>query len=303
MKDYIDHFKQHLKRQRKSINTIDAYVRAVVKYSDLYEKKFENECFVLHEGNFLSYLHYLKRQRNKKGLLISAKTVNLSMIGSKTFNEFLVEEGKMSSVLICKTMFEKVQNSIASPSKFTKVEVDQFFQSILNNGNDHSNDSYREFTLSKLLALTGLRISEALMLQLEDIHLEAKEIRVRNGKGSKSRTVFINTDLHRILSNYLRNKRTRYRLAEVSPFIFLSRRSRHLYRKTVNKLFNRYSEAAGLIKTITPHDLRHYFCSSALENGLAIHEVANLAGHSSITTTSLYTNPSRQSMMNKLENL
>ncbi|NMB95039.1 MAG: site-specific integrase, partial [Clostridiaceae bacterium] len=52
---------------------------------------------------------------------------------------------------------------------------------------------------------------------------------------------------------------------------------------------------------ITPHQLRHFFCTNALENGFAVHEVANLAGHSSIQTTLIYTNPSREKMKGKLE--
>ena len=62
-------------------------------------------------------------------------------------------------------------------------------------------------------------------------------------------------------------------------------------------MFNKYS------KDITPHTLRHFFCTNALENGFNLHEVASLAGHSNINTTLIYTNPNKQAMMDKINRL
>jgi len=160
--------------------------------------------------------------------------------------------------------------------------------------------SKRDYALVNLLAYTGLRISEALNLKLDDLHLESRELIVRSGKGNKTRTVFLSDKVARLLRDYLKYERERYRLYEVSPFLFLSNRNRQLSRITVFKSLSNYSEVANIEPPISPHDLRHFFCSNALEKGLNVHEVAAIAGHSNIHTTLLYTNPSRKKILEKI---
>ena len=77
-----------------------------------------------------------------------------------------------------------------------------------------------------------------------------------------------------------------------------SNRNRRLDRTVVNGLFNTYLDKIG--KNITPHDIRHFFCSNAIEKGVSIHEVANQAGHSNIHTTMLYTNPTKKEILEKM---
>ncbi|MNW57713.1 Tyrosine recombinase XerC [compost metagenome] len=86
-----------------------------------------------------------------------------------------------------------------------------------------------------------------------------------------------------------------------SDYLFPSNRGGKLDRTVINKLFNKYSAIVG--KEITPHDLRHFFCSYALESDMSVHEVANQAGHSNIHTTLLYANPTKQKMIEKMNRL
>ncbi|SOB90420.1 integrase/recombinase XerD [Ureibacillus xyleni] len=303
MNELLSSFENYLKQEEKSIHTISSYLTSVQKYFGWFEGVFGRPPQILHSENILSYKEELKKERNPKGEYISAKTINVRLNALRTFNKFLVEEGIMSDIIIGKNSYIKVQNLIVSPAKFTKQDVNHFFQSILESNEENQKDCYRNYTLAKLLALTGCRITEALSIQIEDIHLQAKEILIRNGKGAKSRTILVNSQLHRILTKYLNDIRPEYRLSQVSPYLFLSNRSHSLSRKTVNKMFAKYSKSAGLNEVLSPHDFRHYFCSQSLQNGLGIHETAALAGHSSIATTSLYTNVDRQTMLDKLENL
>lgn len=87
----------------------------------------------------------------------------------------------------------------------------------------------------------------------------------------------------------------------MQPTLFISNRGKQLDRTTVNKIFKTYSEK--LQKDITPHDLRHYFCSHPISKGMSVHEVANQAGHNNIHTTLLYTNPRKQDLINKMNQL
>lgn len=86
-----------------------------------------------------------------------------------------------------------------------------------------------------------------------------------------------------------------------SEYLFVSNRNKPLDRTTINKLFKEYSEHIG--KEITPHDLRHFFCSHAINSGMSVHEVANQAGHSNIHTTLLYTNPTKEELIQKMNML
>ena len=143
-----------------------------------------------------------------------------------------------------------------------------------------------------ILAYAGLRISECLALRVEDISLPAREIKVRHGKGDKMRVVYFGDKVVNAVREYLRN-----RPKTGNPYLFPGRGDSHLTRSQVNRIFNEYSES------ITPHTLRHFFCSNALENGYTIADLANQAGHSNVHTTLLYTNPTREKMKEKANRL
>ena len=150
----------------------------------------------------------------------------------------------------------------------------------------------RDYAIVTILAYAGLRISECLALRVEDISLPAREIKVRHGKGDKMRVVYFGDKVVNAVREYLRN-----RPKTENPYLFPGRGDSHLTRSQVNRIFNEYSES------ITPHTLRHFFCSNALENGYTIADLANQAGHSNVHTTLLYTNPTREKMKEKANRL
>jgi integrase/recombinase XerD len=301
MKPGMD-FETYLISKNKSANTIDSYSRSVRKYEEWYMDKFGELFKVLHEENLQQFSIMLIQKENENGEILSPKSVNVIIQGLISFNQYLVDTKKMKKIVVSKELRQKVQVSVASPAKFSSDEVNRFNQSILKaSQRDGAADLFRDYALAKVLGLTGMRISEALDIKLFDMNLESNEILIRSGKGNKSRVVYINSELHRILVKYLKDTRKKYRLNETSPFLFVSRRSNQLSRKTVNKSFAKYSHFSGLHVNLTPHDLRHHFCTISLERGFSLHEVMNLAGHSSPVTTSIYTNPSRKEMRNKME--
>ncbi|WP_408011603.1 tyrosine-type recombinase/integrase [Pseudalkalibacillus sp. A8] len=135
------------------------------------------------------------------------------------------------------------------------------------------------------------------------MHFGARELEVKDSKGNKSRTFFLSDRVVRSIKKYLKEERGQYRLSEVSPYLFLSNRSQQLSRITVYKAFEKYSQAIEMDPPITPQDLRHFFCSNALEKGFDVHEVASMVGHSNIHTTLLYTNPSPKKILEKINSL
>ncbi len=146
------------------------------------------------------------------------------------------------------------------------------------------------------LAYTGLRISEALNIKMDDFDLDGKECIIRTGKGDKQRSVMLNSKVITAVKEYLK-VRSNISTANGSNYLFVSRKNKKLDRTTVNRIFKKYSNS------ITPHQLRHFFCTNALEKGMLAHEVANQAGHSNIHTTLLYTNPDKKKLIDKMERL
>lgn len=198
--------------------------------------------------------------------------------------------------MISKNQKKKVQQQYASPAQFSEREVNKFIQAVIEKGNK------RDYALVMLLAYAGCRISEALNIDMDkDLYLHSQELVIRSGKGDKERTVLLHQKVVEAVKEYLKD-RNHHKHAD-SPYLFISNKGEQISRMTANDMFKKYSVKAGLEDTLSPHNLRHYFCSRALENRFGVHEVANMAGHSIIHATLLYTNPSRQKMLDKLNRL
>lgn len=286
-------FEEYLNSQNKSQNTIEGYIRAVQDYITWFSASYGKEPSKLIQQNideFRSYLQTIKRQ--------NAKTINYKLSSLKKYNEFLVDSGMQKDIVITDKVMLKIQQEYASPATVTEKDINRLRQAVLEQG------SKRDYALINLLAYTGVRISEALGIRLTDCHniYQTKELIIRNGKGNKQRTVYLNEKVVSSLKDYIANDRNTYTKAIDSDYLFVSNKNTSLDRITVNKMFNKYCENAKL-ENITPHQLRHFFCSNALEKGFTVAEVANIAGHSNIHTTLIYTNPSRTKMIEKVNSL
>ncbi|SHR09650.1 tyrosine recombinase XerD subunit [Mycobacteroides abscessus subsp. abscessus] len=283
----IDFLTQYLKEEGKSENTIKGYVQSVTGYLQWFEESKGSEFKKLHRENVREYISYLKTVKESK-----PKTINTKVNALVKFNEFLIESKFQDEMVLTKKDYVKVQQQYASLAKVEFKDVEKFRQLILDSGNK------RNYAIVSLLAYGGLRISEALNLKMKDFNVVSREILVQDGKGGKSRTVFMNDKVKTALQSWLKE---RERLGIENEQMFVSNRNKRLDRTTINKLFNEYSETLG--KVVTPHDLRHFFCSHAIKSGLSIHEVANQAGHSNIHTTLLYSNPSKNDLIYKMNQL
>lgn len=277
----LDGFCEYLRRQGKSENTVKAYCQGMKEYMRWHEETFGKWMKMFLRANVLDYISYL---RTVKGL--SNRSVNAKLASLYSFNLYLIAAGYTKEVVLDKQDYLKVQLAYASPSTVSREEVERFRQEIL------ERSGVRDYAIVTILAYAGLRISECLALRVEDISLPAREIKVRHGKGDKMRVVYFGDKLVNAVREYLRN-----RPKTGNPYLFPGRGDSHLTRSQVNRIFNEYSES------ITPHTLRHFFCSNALENGYTIADLANQAGHSNVHTTLLYTNPTREKMKEKANRL
>lgn len=269
----IEDFKIYMEENGLAENTVDSYSHAAANYCGWYQESCGMELQKLYRTNVLDYIAFLRTVKN-----LSNRSVNAKLSALLCFNEFLIAAGLQEELVLGKKDYLKVQSRYANPSTLTKQQVEEFRQRIL------VETGKRNHAIVTLLAYAGLRISEALDLQLTDISLLTREVRIRKGKGDKERLVFLNDKIVNAVQEYLRER------SSDCAYLFVSRNGGQLDRSTVNRIFNDYSDS------ITPHSLRHFFCSAAIEAGYTVAEVANQAGHSNIHTTLLYTNPTREKM-------
>lgn len=273
----LDGFCEYLRQQGRSENTVKAYCQGVKEYMRWHEETFGKRMKMLLRANVLDYISYL---RTVKGL--NNRSVNAKLASLHSFNLYLISAGYKTEVVLTKEDYLKVQTAYASPSTVDRGEVERFRQEIL------ENNGIRDYAIVTILAYAGLRISECLELRMGDISLAAREITVRHGKGDKMRVVYFGDKVLNAVRGYLKS-----RPETENPYLFPGRGDSHLTRGQVNRIFNAHSAS------ITPHTLRHFFCSNALENGYSIGELANQAGHSNVHTTLLYTNPTKEKMKEK----
>lgn len=159
---------------------------------------------------------------------------------------------------------------------------------------DGSSIGMRDRAIMETLYATGMRVSELCGLRIADYNPETMEIRCF-GKGSKERIVLLNQSANAWLRGYLEGQW--YKLAggkESGPDdpLFVSREATPLSTRSVHRIVLKYALKAGINKVITPHTLRHTFATHLLEGGADLRVVQDLLGHSSISTTQIYTHVS-----------
>lgn len=282
----IDDFVLYLAAEEKSSNTLNNYILHIKGFLKWFNESKDTSFVKLHRETVKDYISFLRTVDQLKPSTIKAKISTLIK-----FNEFLIDKGIQNDLVISKKDNVKVQQQYASLAKIDVKDVEKFRQLLLN-----YEKTKRNHSIITMLAYAGLRISEALNLKMNDLNIVTREMVVSEGKGKKKRIVFMNDKVINALKEWLKER------SEVdSNFLYVSNRGIQLNRTVINKLFKKYSAHLG--KEITPHDLRHFYCSHALKNGLSIHEVANQAGHSNIHTTLLYTNPNKQEILEKINRL
>jgi site-specific recombinase XerD len=159
---------------------------------------------------------------------------------------------------------------------------------------DQSYLGVRDRVLMEVLYATGMRVSELCGLRVQDYDQQAMEMKVL-GKGSRERVVLLNQSANEWLQRYLRETWSRLsggKQPEPDQPLFISRQSTRLSSRSVHRIVLKHARQAGIEKPITPHTLRHTFATHLLEGGADLRVVQDLLGHTTISTTQIYTHVS-----------
>ena len=150
----------------------------------------------------------------------------------------------------------------------------------------------RDRALLELLYAAGLRISELVSLDLEQVNLDTNEIRVR-GKGSKERMTLIGEPAARALTAYLSRSRPELSGKKRSNALFLNRYGGRLPARRIQKILKKYVRSTNINKRVHPHLLRHTFATHLLDGGADLRVVQELLGHAQLSSTQIYTHVSK----------
>ena len=150
----------------------------------------------------------------------------------------------------------------------------------------------RDRAMLELLYATGLRVSELVSLDVNQVDLESRVLLAR-GKGGKERLVPVGAVAARALRHYLGGARSTLLGRRKSRDLFVTPRGGRMSRQGFFKLLRRYARAAGIARPISPHKLRHSFATHLLEGGADLRAVQAMLGHADVTTTEIYTHVDR----------
>ena len=238
------------------------------------------------------YRLFLNRKRSVHGKELKKTTQNYHIIVLRGFLRYLAKEG------IASALPERIEMAKSSERQVDFLEVDEF-ERLCRAADGASETDRRDRALLEFLFSSGLRVSELVGLDRESVNSEAGELTVR-GKGGKLRMVFVSDRARVALRRYLDIRR------DADPALFVSTQrgfaeksaddDHRITVRTVERIVARLAAKAGLAKQVHPHTLRHSFATDLLRNGADIRSVQALLGHSSITTTQIYTHVTNEGL-------
>lgn len=264
-------------RKRLNEKTIKAYTIDLNQYLEFITTTEINQKIIN------EYIHYL----NKKYL--KYKTIKRKIASVKAFYSYLEYEE-----IIDYSSFNKIKTKIKEPKLLPKTiqkdYIDKIIHLLLKDLKNSKTEfqkkiSLRNITLISVMFSTGIRVSELCNIKLKDIDLLEKKLKIF-GKGSKERILYLgNSNVVQLCQMYLTYNNT----CKKNEYFFLNKFNKKLSEQTVRILLKKIESELELSTHITPHMFRHTFATTLLEKGVDIRYIQNILGHSSISTTQIYT--------------
>ncbi len=264
-----------------SERTMDAYRRDVGRLVDFAEREGVISPGEMTRERVAAFLEEMR------ALGLSPRSLARLSASLRTFHRFLLEEGRGDCLPLGELPYPRYPRKL--PRVLTLEEVFMLLDQPL------SEDAFglRDRAILETLYGTGMRISELVSLDVEDLDLEGGEMRVL-GKGSKERLVPVGGRAAEALAAYLAHGRTRLIKTPSQRALFLNARGGRLSRQGAWGVVRKYARRVGLEEKMTPHTLRHSYATHLLERGVDLRYIQELLGHASVSTTQIYTHVSRK---------
>jgi len=258
------------------------------------EQENINKLKELHPINIINYYNKLKNrtnQRQKSGAL-SASYLNKHQQAIKLFCDYLRQSGRLMIAYPDLNIEKKEDNKI---EVLTQSDIKSLFEAteLLTTRADFEILQTRDKAIIAILYFCGLRRTEAVKLNIEDINLETATVHVKHGKGYKERLVPIHPNNIKYLEEYIYESRLELIKNRVENAFFISMRKTRMSGQTMLvrlKQMQHLSDNQSLkSKNITLHTLRHSIATHLLQNGMSLEQISRFLGHSSLESTQIYT--------------
>ena len=287
MLDFIKAYENYLYKVKKaSDNTVFSYIRDIRQFSDWADKQGIALVDVT-QLNIRSYLDHLKV------LGKSDATVSRSMASLKNFYTYLVSAGFVEATPLIEIHVERGEKKL--PQILTNKEIEL----LLAQPACVDEKGYRDKAMLELMYATGIRVSELIELNLDDVNIDVGIIKCSNAK--KGRVIPLYPAAQKALKVYLKDIRAGMLADPDEQALFVNVNGARMSRQGFWKILKHYQQTAGIEKEITPHTLRHSFAVHLLENGADIDSLQELMGHCDISSTQLYTQMINQKLKSVYE--
>ncbi len=274
MEKQIKLFLEFLQNEKKlSDNTLQSYKRDILQFEEYVEKNRINYA-KMNQEDIKTYLTHLQELGKK------SSTISRNLASIRSFYQFLIRTRKVKHDPTDDVQSPKVEKRV--PSVLTSQEVEL----LLEQPKDVDLKGTRDKAMLEFAYATGMRVTEIISLNIEDVNLEQGFAICRNG--SKQRNIPIGSLSLKALQEYIEEARPILIKDEKEKALFVNVNGKRLTRQGFWKIVKYYKEQAHITKDITPHVLRHSFATHLLQNGADLKAIQTMLGHSDISSTQVY---------------
>lgn len=280
----------------KKVKEFEKYLLIDKKYSEKTKKSYINDLHKFYEfilskklkfedikrKDIMQYTNFLNKQK------LSTNSINHNISVLKNFYKFIVINDNISTDPTEYIETPKLRKSL--PKILSIDEVKKLLDVDL-----IDKYSYRNKAMIELMYATGLRVSELVNLKINDIDFDSCLVKTL-GKGSKERIIPIGDYAILFLSKYLNEYRYQLLKKDHNDYLFLNNRGTKISRQTFYKIIEDLAIKKNIKTKISPHTLRHSFATHLLDRGADIVSIKEMLGHSSLSTTQIYTHLSNQKL-------
>jgi len=284
MEKQINGFLEFLQNDKKvSDNTLQSYRRDIVQYSKYISSQKMNYLKIT-ENNIKEYIDYLQEIGKK------TSTISRSIASIRSFYQYLVRIKKVKKNPTENIQSPKIEKK--APSILTSKEIEL----LLEQPKDVDLKGTRDKAMLEFAYATGMRVTEIISLNVEDINFETGYVTCKTG--TKERNIPLGNLSLKALKDYVENSRPIMIKSESETALFVNINGKRLTRQGFWKIVKYYKEQAHITKEITPHVLRHSFATHLLQNGADLKAIQTMLGHSDISSTQVYMQFQDESLKN-----
>lgn len=288
MLNFIHAYENYLSKVKKaSANTIASYIRDIRQFTDWLIESCETDILDVKQVNIRDYLSYLEKIGK------SSATVSRVVASLKNFYAYLISSGFADKNPVLNIHVERGEKKLPQILNGREIEL------LLSQPVCADAKGFRDKAMLEILYATGIRVSELIALDVDDVNLSQGVIKCSNAK--KVRSIPLYPAALKALKNYLRDVRISMLADPSEKALFVNVNGSRMSRQGFWKILKHYQETAHIEKEITPHTLRHSFAVHLLENGADLGSLQELMGHCDISSTQMYTHMINQKLKSVYE--